>query len=178
MIRKVMCLTALLVVLGMALSAAPVMFPQDGTISTYAVTMHYGALSPGDAGTQGLGMGDFRPYRGYAIAEAELQGNFLFVHGSYGYLAGPILPEIANGIHIHHDPALYHLDTLVAGLDNDGQDAGLFRATVYLTPEQQQMLAEGRLYMDVHTTAFPEGELRGMFVATEPIPAEIRVTAP
>ena len=175
MIRKITCLTGLLVVLGIALSAAPVMFPQDGTISTYAVTMHYGSLTPGDAGTAGIE--DF-PYRGSAIAEAELVGNFLYVHGWYGYLAGPILPEVANGVHIHHDPALYHLDTLIAGIENDGQDAGLFRAVVYLTPEQQQMLVEGRLYMDVHTTAFPEGELRGMFVATEPIPAEIRVVAP
>ena len=175
MIRKITCLTGLAVALGMALSVALAMFPQDGTISTYAVTMHYGSLAPGEPGTPSNG--DF-PYRGSAIAEAELVGNFLFVHGWYGYLAGPILPEVANGIHIHHDPALYHLDTLVAGIENDGQDAGLFRAAVYLTPEQQQMLVEGRLYMDVHTTAFPEGELRGMLLATEPIPEQIRVVAP
>ncbi|MEJ2288785.1 MAG: CHRD domain-containing protein [Deinococcales bacterium] len=167
MIRKITCLTGLLILLGMALCAAPVMFPQDGTISTYAVTMHYGALEPGDAGTPGIE--DF-PYRGYAIAEAELQGNFLFVHGSYGYLAGPILPEVANGIHIHHDPALYHLDTIVAGIANEGLDMGTFEDAVYLTPEQQQMLVEGRLYMDIHTTAYPGGEVRGMIVAVPELP--------
>ena len=175
MIRKVTCLTGLVLALGMVLSVALAMIPQDGTVSTFAVTMHCGALGPGDAGTPGI---EEFPYRGRAVADAELVGNFLFVHGWYGYLAGPILPDVANGVHIHHDPALYHLETLVAGIENDGQDAGLFRATVYLTTEQQQMLVEGRLYMDVHTTAFPEGELRGMFVATEPIPAEIRVSGP
>jgi len=177
MIRKVTCLTALAVVLGLALSTALAMIPQDGTVSTYAVTMQYGSLVPGEPGTPGLGKGDV-PYRGSAVAEAELVGNFLYVHGWYGYLAGSILPEVATGIHIHHDPALYHLDTLVAGIENEGQQAGLFHGAVYLTPEQQQMLTEGRLYMDVHTTAFPEGELRGMFTATKPIPADLRVAAP
>ena len=169
MIRRVMCLSILAIVAGLVASLAFAKMPKEFTTSRYTAAMHYDPLIPAEMRGPGTGMSDFR-YQGAAHADLELVGNHLFVKGTYASLAGPILAEVANGVHIHHDPALYHLDTIVAGIANQGLDIGTFEDAVYLTPEQQQMLVDGRLYMDVHTTAFPEGEVRGMILAVEEAP--------
>lgn len=173
MIRRITCLSILAVLLGLLASMALAKFPKDFTTSQYTTAMHYGSLIPAENQGPGIGMSDFR-YHGTARAELELVGNMLLVQGTYSQLTGPILPDVANGIHIHHDPGLYHLDTIVAGIANEGAGAGVFEDAVYLTPEQQQMLVEGRLYMDIHTTVFPEGEVRGLIVA---IPESLSMAA-
>ncbi|MEJ2357060.1 MAG: CHRD domain-containing protein [Deinococcales bacterium] len=169
MIRRVTCLTILAIVAALVASFAFAKFPQDFTTTHYRVAMSRDALLPAEMVGPGIGMSDFL-YRGAAYAEIDLVGNYLFVTGTFGDLTGQFLPEVANGIHIHHDPALYHLDTIVAGIANEGLDMGTFEDAVYLTPEQQQMLVEGRLYMDIHTTAYPGGEVRGMIVAVPELP--------
>lgn len=164
MIRRITWLASAIVVLALVSAVAFAMEPwSERSPILYQVTMDYGGFGPAGPGRPGMGLSD-NLYHGTASAQLELVGNTLVVQGSYARLTGPILADVAEGIHIHHDPAAYHLDTIVAGLQNEGRDEGAFGGSVYLTNGQVLMLVEGRLYMDVHTTAFPEGELRGMIV--------------
>lgn len=163
MLRKFTCLATLGALICLVAGAAARDVPLGDSGTHYTATLSYGALTPLETRGPGIGMSDFR-YRGTAHAELTLVGDYLFVEGSYTRLSGEILPEIAKGIHIHHDPAMYHLDTLIGGIENEGRTEGRFEDAVRLTPEQRAMLTEGRLYMDIHTTAFPDGELRGMVV--------------
>jgi len=131
----------------------------------YQVTMHYGGLGPDEQGPPAIDTGMSDPlFRGTAAARLELVGSQLMVRGVYARLGGYVLTDVAEGVHLHHDPAIFHLDTLVAGLMNEGGDEGAFSGSLDLTPQQQLMLFQGRMYMDVHTTAMPEGELRGLVV--------------
>ncbi|HKI56624.1 MAG TPA: CHRD domain-containing protein [Trueperaceae bacterium] len=176
MIRKIAWLSAMIATLAVVVGIGYAIEPGGTAPARYLVTMHYGGFGPADRLELGTGMSD-NLFHGSASAQLELVGNRLSVHGSYADLRDAILPEVAYGIHIHHDPALYHLDTIVAGLQNDGQNHGSFGGDVYLTSEQQLMLAQGRLYMDVHTAAFPQGELRGMILPVEE-PAPMKAVSP
>lgn len=102
--------------------------------------------------------------RGTASAKAWLQDGALTIEGEYYALSSPVASEPALGMHLHHDPALYHLITFMAALENDGGTDGAFHASVDLTPEATTMLDQGRLYLDIHTANQPEGALRGMLV--------------
>lgn len=171
-IRRTTMVVGLLVGVFAFLSLALGKFPLElHPVALYQVTMHCDALCPAEPGTNVTEPG----YHGTAEAQIELVDNFLIVHGAYANLAGPIQPTIANGVHIHHDPVLDDLETIVAGVGNQGQQFGTFYELIHLSTEQQQMLVDGRLYMDIHTTAYPTGELRGMIVparAVTPLLAE------
>jgi hypothetical protein len=164
MIRRITCIASASMLLAVASAVVFAMEPSSAqTPVFYQVTMAYGGFGPAGPGTPDVGMSDSL-FRGTATAQLGLVGNELVVRGRYARLKGPILADVAEGIHIHHDPGLFHLETIVAGLPNSGQDEGMFVGTTVLTNNELQMLAQGRLYMDIHTTAFPEGELRGMIV--------------
>lgn len=102
--------------------------------------------------------------RASAWVQAYVDGDELVIDGTYSGLSSPVTPDLASGVHIHHDPAAYHVDTLIRGLPNEGGTAGMFRGRVRLTPDYRAMLELGRMYVDIHTAAFPEGEVRGMLV--------------
>lgn len=156
--RRVTCLAALALAMGM-LAAVVQAKPTAGTITLYLADLQYCDLVTGQPVAEMLS-------EGTATCTAELEGNFLMIAGTYQRLQAPILPELAYGVHVHHDPALDHLDTLVGGLENQGNAAyGSIGGAVHLTAEQRAMLDEGRLYIDIHTTAFPEGEIQGMLRA-------------
>ena len=174
MTRKLTCLAGLVVALGMALGPAFAMFPvADLGRVGYQAELQYGSLTSGAGGAPGIGMSDYL-IRSSSHADIEFFGNYLIVRGRYTDLTGSILPEVATGIHVHHDPALYHLNTRIGAVAHTGGADGTFEGAVYLTPEQQTMLAEGRLYLDIHTHALPQGELHGWIVAVEPPPTAAR----
>ena len=102
--------------------------------------------------------------RAAAWVQAYVDGDELVINGTYSGLSSPVMSDLASGVHIHHDPAAYHVDTLIRGLSNEGGTAGMFRGRVSLTPDYRAMLELGRMYVDIHTAAFPEGEVRGMLV--------------
>lgn len=167
MAARRLTLLAGLVVTIMVFATAFAMVPSsDFGGAAYEVRLDYSTLTEEAWQAPGIGMGDFL-YRGSSHADLEYIGNYLVVHGSYIGLAGAILPEVETGIHVHHDPALDDLGTLVGSLAHTGGVSGTFEGAVYLTPEQQTMLVEGRLFLDIHTTAFPEGEMRGWVVPSE-----------
>lgn len=105
--------------------------------------------------------------------EAVVEGGFLVIQGHYGDLSSPVNTELAEGVHLHRDLGLYHLDTLIRGLQNGASTGGYILATIYLTPDYELMLAEGRMYVDIHTTAYPEGEIRGILRPVMPLDLEV-----
>ncbi|MGB3293477.1 MAG: CHRD domain-containing protein [Phormidesmis sp.] len=105
---------------------------------------------------------------------AALSGNRLIVRGSFkrlssaprNYATDPVNPpnsDITSAFHIHqgapseNGPFQYALDVNLDDTDRGGRAMGEYT----LTPEQMQALADGRLYVDIHTTQNRGGELRG-----------------
>lgn len=106
--------------------------------------------------------------RGIGWAQAYIDGDRLVIHGAYDGLSAPIDSDLALGVHVHHDPADYHVDTLVRGLTNEGGTSGLFHGSFTLTPQYRVMLETGRMYIDIHTSATGKGELQGMLMPVAP----------
>ena len=102
---------------------------------------------------------------------------------SFTGLTGPI-HTVASGLptaHIHSDPGgsieifldTTNPDTIMSG---EGLSAGRFigsTTTVPMTPAQEALLFAGGLYVNLHTTFAPTGEIRGQILSTVlvPIPA-------
>lgn len=90
----------------------------------------------------------------------------LVVTGSFMGLEGMFDPNIANtGIHLHMGKAGENAGVSIF-LNADATDgfAGVLDAstnTFTLTPEQMELLEGRNLYANVHSMAFPSGELRG-----------------
>lgn len=156
MMRRLLWLAGAALVLA-ALGTVRAQNPND-SLAIYRCELRCGDLAAGELGPRGFG----EPSGGTATALAIVDGNRLIITGEYSGLSGTVTEDLASGVHLHHDPAMYHLDTLVRGFRNDGGMAGAFAGTVILTPDYRAMLEAGRMYLDIHTTALPDGELRGM----------------
>ncbi len=108
---------------------------------------------------------------------AVVSGNRLVTRGSFNiltspmrdYASDPVNPpntKITSAFHIHQGtsmenrPFQYALDVTT---DETGR-SGSARGEYMLTPEQMQALADGRLYVDIHTTKNRGGELRGILM--------------
>lgn len=108
---------------------------------------------------------------------AVLSGNRLVVRASFRDLTSdlrdyatdpldPPNPNITSAFHIHqgrpneNGPFQYALDVMVNEDTNGGRAMGEYT----LTPEQIQALNNGMLYVDVHTTRYRGGELRGILM--------------
>lgn len=110
------------------------------------------------------------------VAEASLMGNRLTVRGAFTGLSSalrdyatdpvdPPNPKITSAVHIHrgdntqNGPFQY---ALLVKLNQTGM-GGTFTGNYTLTNEQIQALADGKLYVDIHTKQNRAGELRGIF---------------
>lgn len=108
---------------------------------------------------------------------AAMSGNRLVVRGSFknlsssprNYAADPVNPpntSITSAFHIHqgspneNGPFQYALDVMLDNNNKEGSAMGEYT----LTSEQMQALADGRLYVDIHTTKNRGGELRGILM--------------
>jgi hypothetical protein len=113
----------------------------------------------------------------FGAAGAALMGDRLVVRGDFSNLTSslrdystdpvnPPNPNITSGVHIHqgeptiNGPFQYALEVM---LDQTGK-GGRFAGEYTLTSEQMQALADGMLYMDIHTTQNRGGELRGILM--------------
>lgn len=105
----------------------------------------------------------------HGSASAILSGSTLRVTGSFADLAGDFAANVAGGAHIHNARAGFNggisvpLSTVVAG----DLKSGTFRSdTAYtLTADQVQGLLNGSLYVNLHTTMYTSGELRGQLLS-------------
>ncbi len=110
------------------------------------------------------------------VAGAVLMGDRLVVRGDFGTLSSalrdyatdpvnPPNPNITSAVHIHrgapteNGPFQYALTVVV----NETGMGGRFMGEYTLTGEQLQALADGKLYVDIHTKKNRAGELRGIF---------------
>lgn len=143
----------------------------EATLGVYRCDLTCSAT--GDLVTEPAAMDELAS-NGSASAVAVTDGETLTILGTYEGLTGPILADLASGVHLHRDPGTYHVDTLIRGFQNDGGTAGTFGGTIVLTPAYRSMLRAGRMYVDIHTTAFPEGELAGMLTVVDVSGLELR----
>lgn len=135
------------------------------TMQRYAAPLINASVVPKAPSTSAMG-----------VAEASLMGNRLTVQGRFmglssqlrDYATDPVdppNPKITSAVHIHrgdntqNGPFQYALTVM---LDQTGM-GGKFSGTYTLTPEQLQALADGKLYVDIHTKQNRAGELRGIF---------------
>lgn len=109
------------------------------------------------------------------VVGAVLVGDRLILRGDFGGLSSPLRdyatdpttppnPKITSGAHIHrgepnqNGPFQYALTVMMNETGMGGRLAGEYT----LTAEQLQALADGKLYIDMHTQQNRAGELRGI----------------
>lgn len=93
---------------------------------------------------------------GQGSATAILDGSELTIAGSYEGLQGA-----ANAAYLHESPVTGVRGPAILGLDVSGGVEGSISASLELTPEHVAALRDGRLYIQVHSEAAPEGNLWG-----------------
>ncbi len=93
---------------------------------------------------------------GQGSATAVLDGSELTIAGSFGGLQGA-----ASAAYLHESPVTGVRGPAILDIDVSGGVEGSISATLELTPEQVAALRDGRLYIQVHSEAAPDGNLWG-----------------
>ena len=93
---------------------------------------------------------------GQGSATAILNGSELTIAGSYEGLQGA-----ANAAFLHESPVTGVRGPAILDIDVSGGIEGSISAALELTPEQVSALRDGRLYIQVHSDAAPDGNLWG-----------------
>jgi len=93
---------------------------------------------------------------GSGSSSAVLNGERLFVRGSFSGLRGP-----ATVARLHEGAAMGVRGDALFELSVEASVSGTFSGNVELTQEQVQRLRQGRLYIQIHSEAAPEGNLWG-----------------
>ena len=94
--------------------------------------------------------------KGSGSASASLDGSTLTVTGSFAGLQGA-----ATVAALHEGPVLGVRGPSVAEFTVPQSASGSFNATFKLAPAQLQSLHQGRLYLQIHSAAAPDGNLWG-----------------
>lgn len=95
-------------------------------------------------------------------ARATLANFNLSVTGRFSGLEGDLLPIAGSPAHIHqaprgeNGPIVFNLEVM-----SSNQREGTFRLTTKLDDAQRAAFRDGLFYVNIHTEAFPMGELRG-----------------
>ncbi|MEO6546598.1 MAG: CHRD domain-containing protein [Ferruginibacter sp.] len=100
--------------------------------------------------------------RGTVIVKYNSETNFLELAGDYQNLAAP-----ATAAHIHGPvgPAGTNANVLFT-LTASGGVTGTLTGTATLTDPQEVELLSGNMYVNVHNTVFPGGEIRAQLLST------------
>jgi len=106
---------------------------------------------------------------GYGSVEAVLTGNTLSVSGAFDNMIGEFDASIAGGAHIHFAPAGRNggIELLLTTQPDADLKGGKFNASeniFTLTDGQVRYLQNRTLYINIHTTVFASGELRGQLL--------------
>jgi len=98
----------------------------------------------------------------------KLNDNVLILNGTIGTV-NPLSNTITNG-HIHiGDPGIAGPPVFTLVLDVNGTNCNISSDINYftLTCEQVRLLKMGKYYINIHTTSFPDGEIRGQIVKAQ-----------
>jgi len=98
--------------------------------------------------------------------------------GNASVILSPGLDSIKYHLHTSLTPTNAHIHTAIGGMAGPitipfTPIASTIDGVASITPAQATDLAEGRMYVNVHTTAFPNGEIRGQLL----LPGETLATA-
>ena len=96
----------------------------------------------------------------------QLDGTNLTVSGSFEGLSAPLEPVGGTGAHIHLGFAGQNggVEVSLNPTLSDNDTAGSFDETVTLSTEQIDALRARQLYVNIHSQAYPAGELRGQIL--------------
>jgi hypothetical protein len=98
----------------------------------------------------------------------KLNDNLLILNGTAG-IVNPLSNTITSG-HIHiGDPGVAGPPVFTLVLDINGKSCNINSDRNYftLTCEQVRLLKMGKYYINIHTTSFPDGEVRGQIVKSQ-----------
>ncbi|MDZ4707387.1 MAG: CHRD domain-containing protein, partial [Saprospiraceae bacterium] len=106
---------------------------------------------------------------GAGAVKAELLGDRLTVTGSFANLTGNFNRDIAGGAHLHSGAAGVNGGVLISLKTDANADlkGGRFFSdsnSVVLTADQLALLNAGNLYVNIHSTTIPAGEIRGQLL--------------
>ena len=94
--------------------------------------------------------------KGSGSATASLDGTTLTVNGSFAGLQGP-----ATVAHLFEGAATGVRGAAIADFTVPQSASGSFSAKLTLTAAQSESLRQGRIYMQIHSAAAPDGNLWG-----------------
>lgn len=138
-----------------ASSGLPVQFQVNGpaAIVTHVVTLNGASERPNPVTTSATGSG-----------AASLNGSQLIFTINYSGLSG-----VANGAHIHGPAGVEQIATVMIDLGSFAiggfKSGGVIAGSVSLTADQATAISAGQAYVNIHTDANPNGEIRGQLVA-------------
>ena len=100
---------------------------------------------------------------------ADLSGDTLRLQGSLQGIVSGVDTSIVGGAHIHQGSAGQNggVELVLNATLSEGLSEGIFEVatnTLVLSTEQQTLLAERKLYVNVHSEDYGAGELRGQLV--------------
>jgi hypothetical protein len=92
---------------------------------------------------------------GRAVVLLDRGEDSLYVTGNYNGLSAEV-----NGSHIHQAPPGV-AGPILLNLTNTGGTSGVLELVAQVTAAQETQIATGGAYVNVHSTTFPGGEIRG-----------------
>ncbi len=99
---------------------------------------------------------------GSGSVTATLAGATLTLNGTYKELR-----TAATTVRLHRGPRIAMRGPAIADLNASGGTTGTISGTAELTKEQADDLANGRLYIQLHSEKAPEGNLWGWLLTQE-----------
>ena len=102
---------------------------------------------------------------------ALLGDTTLMFSGSFSGLESDFNAEIAGGAHVHRAAANANggIELMLTTALDEGNRSGVFATdmnTFTLSTEQKEALLDGQLYVNIHSTDIPSGELRGQVLSS------------
>lgn len=118
---------------------------------------------------------------GHGALSIEIKGTTIAVSGSFADLEGDFDASIGGGAHLHLANAGANGDVylpLVATINPDGKSGffSLANNTMVVEGAQLTPFSSRNLYANIHTTAYPGGEIRGQVVGQASVVLRSRLT--
>ena len=106
---------------------------------------------------------------GHGMIKATLTGSTLTMSGAFSDLTGDFDASIGGGAHVHHavvgrNGGVALPLTTIVDADLKGGEYIASENTFELTEQQVLAFQNREFYVNIHTTTFPSGELRGQFL--------------